>query len=88
MEWILITIAIIVTFLVSTYIRKQLKPKTNLIISLIGFTGLVTMFFIRNFKDHFTSLQLIVLAVCAVGYCIYLFYRFKKINAGQTNNII
>ena len=88
MEWILITIAIIVTFLVSTYIRKQLKPKTNLNISLIGFTGLVTMFFIRNFKDHFTSLQLIVLAVCAVGYCISLFYRFKKINAGQTNNII
>ena len=82
MEWILITIAIIVTFLVSTYIRKQLKPKTNLIISLIAFIGLVAMFFIRNTQAHFTSLQLIVLAIFAVGYCTYLFFRFKKLNTG------
>ena len=88
METIFIIIAVIAIFVVSTYIRYRLTPKTNLIISFIGFTGLVAMFFIRNFKDHFTSLQLIVLAVCAVGYCISLFYRFKKINAGQTNNII
>lgn len=80
MEWILITVAIITFYLVSNYIRKQLSPKTNLIISLIGFMGLISMFFIRNTKDRFTSLQLIVLSIFAVGYCFYLYYRFKRIN--------
>ena len=73
MEWILITVAIITFYLVSNYIRKQLSPKTNLIISLIGFMGLISMFFIRNTKDRFTSLQLIVLSIFAVGYCFYLY---------------
>jgi|GEM_PF-6796396 len=86
MEWILITIAIITIYLVSNYIRKQLSPKTNLIVSLICFLALISMFFIRNTKDRFTSWQLIVLSIFAVGYCFYLYYRFKKLSADDANN--
>lgn len=77
MEWILITVAIITFYLVSNYIRKQLSPKTNLIISLIGFMGLVIMFI--SAKDRFTTLPLIVFIVIAIIYLVTLYFRFKKL---------
>ena len=82
MEWVLITIAIITIFLISEYLRKRLTPKTNLLISLGAFIALLIMFFADRAQDRFTTIQLIVLVIFAVGNCFYLYYRYKKLKSG------
>ncbi len=79
-ELILILAAIFLFALISWFIKKQLSPKTNIVISLLGLTALICMFFIRGHRQNFNTIQQIVLLIFAIGYYFYLFYRYKKLS--------
>lgn len=60
MELVIILAAIFGFFLLSVYIRKRLSAKTNLIISLVGFIALISLYFARGLVQRFTPIQQIV----------------------------
>lgn len=81
METIFIIVAITVIFLFSMYIRFRLNPKTNLIISSLGFIFLIMMFV--KAKDRFTTPSLIFFGVIAIIYLVTIYLRYKKLTANR-----
>ena len=89
MEWILISIAIIVIFIITQFLKKQLgatlKPKTRLLFSFLWFIiFMIYIFYINAGKNHFTFFQQFIMIAFVVGYLISFYLRYKKLN--QANN--
>lgn len=82
MEFIFIIAAIVILFLVAYFIKKRLSPKTNWFISVIGFAALIAVFFIMGIIDRITTTESIILSICVVVYCFYLYHRYKNLQNG------
>ena len=78
-EWLLIAIAIIALFFISTYLRTRINPKTSLLISLVCFAGLMT-YFVYHLTQHFSYVMLIVLSIYGFGTIANLYKRYRELS--------
>ena len=83
MEWILITVAIVVMFILGRYLRKKyMTTKTGLLIFFLVYLGLI-VFFIIYLINHFTYIRFLLVAFLAVFGCLDYYKRYKKIQMGN-----
>ena len=80
-EIILIIGIILIILFSSEIIRVKLKPKTRLLVSLVSFIILMTLFIVRH---HFSTSQLILLIAIAIMWGDSFYNRYKKYR--QPNN--
>jgi len=91
-EWLLITTSFILIFSIiflgsyffKKYLINKIKPTTRLLISFIWFVAVIILFSINPGRDNFTLIQQITFFAFAVGYLIYLYFRYKKLTTKDT----
>jgi hypothetical membrane protein len=79
MEWILISVAVIVLLLVGIYFRKKyIHTRTGLLIFFLLFLALIIIFTV-NLINHFTYIKLSIIVLLAIFGSMDYYKRFKRI---------
>jgi Ca2+/Na+ antiporter len=77
-EWILLIAIALIIFFVSEIVRKKLKAGTKIILSLISFIILMTVFIMNGVTHRFTWIRIIVLSFFALLWVVSFYYQVKK----------